>query len=67
MKCSFMPQCRDKGEGLAIAERHLIDEPHPMRPVPVEPHHLEAAASSEGMIVSIIEARKLFFCRFDCR
>src|SRR5215467_8322474 len=35
-----MPQRRDKGEGLAIAQRHMIDEPHPTRPVPVEPHHL---------------------------
>jgi hypothetical protein len=32
-----MPQRRDKGEGLAIAKRHMIDEPHPTRPVPVEP------------------------------
>src|SRR4029077_20007828 len=29
-----------KGEGLAIAKRHMIDDPHPTRPVPVEPHHL---------------------------
>src|SRR5262249_17827934 len=36
----IMPQRRDKGEGLAIAKRHMIDEPHPTRPVPVEPHHL---------------------------
>src|SRR6516164_3175024 len=36
----IMPQRRDKGEGLAITKRHMIDEPHPARPVPIEPHHL---------------------------